>query len=185
MRSTSALGEFTAEAAATITLLDEVVQEISLLGDLYTARADLALGADHFVSPAAHQAAIDAFGRTRDELGTSLADDVDAESSTTRSGGEAPGVESLLSSFDSAWRATGSWRGQPADLSMTVLDAGSSGLWIVDTDRAHDGTTDRATRVRLTPGTVAEVTSKLGDVVTGRTTPPNGSDGDLSGSAGR
>ncbi len=103
----------------------------------------------------------------------------------TPTGEDPPVIESLLSSFDSAWRATGSWRGQPGDLSMTILDAGSHGLWLVDTDRERDAVADRETPVCLTPVTVAEVTSVLGDVVTGRTTPPRGPGDDLTESVDR
>lgn len=69
-------------------------------------------------------------------------------------------------------RATGSWRGATTDSSVTLLLAGTEGVWLVEHD--HDQAAvapERSAVVRLEPIDLATATARLGDVVTGRSTP--------------
>lgn len=75
----------------------------------------------------------------------------------------------ILGSFVHSWRATGSWQARTADISLTVIDAGAKGLWRIERDSVEPGTQPTPEmEVRLIPCTGHQVTSKLGDVVTGR-----------------
>jgi hypothetical protein len=65
-------------------------------------------------------------------------------------------------------RATGSWQGDLADASVTLLMAGHEGVWMIERDTT---TRSRETEVRLRPTDVATAVARLGDVVTGRTAP--------------
>lgn len=81
-----------------------------------------------------------------------------------------PDLAAVLGASSHAWRASGNWRTQPTDNSMTVLDASTEGLWIINRP-APDAPADRETPVTLLPATPEEVTARLGDVVTGRAAP--------------
>lgn len=86
----------------------------------------------------------------------------------------APAGQALTAIADQmqhAWRASGSWADAPTDSSMTVLAAGSEGLWSVEhPEQRIGGTPQRDTEVMLTPRSSDEVIARLGDVVTGRKT---------------
>jgi hypothetical protein len=70
-------------------------------------------------------------------------------------------------------RATGSWQGAAADSSVTLLLAGTEGVWLVDRGASGDpaDAADRSAAVRIEPIDAATATARLGDVVTGRTAP--------------
>jgi hypothetical protein len=86
------------------------------------------------------------------------------------SGAEAAcGPAEVLGSFRYGWRASGCWQAKQTDASITVMQAGPLGLWTVAHDAQTPGTTPTPeTEVRLEPSTMADATSLLGDVVTGR-----------------
>lgn len=71
-------------------------------------------------------------------------------------------LRAVMDAFSHGWRATGSWRGRAADDTMTVVDTGTLGLWMVTA-------TDDEQVIHLGPVTVAEAVARLGDVVSGRT----------------
>lgn len=74
-------------------------------------------------------------------------------------------LDDLADAWRLAWRATGSWGEHDADLSLTVVDAGADGVWVVDHPPRPAG---QDVPVTLEPVTVARTTELLGDVVTGR-----------------
>ena len=79
---------------------------------------------------------------------------------------EAPdALIAVLEHGETVLRATGSWAGRPADTSITLLLAGTRGVWLVERD---DPTPSRDTVVQLVPSDVATAAALLGDVVTGR-----------------
>jgi hypothetical protein len=73
----------------------------------------------------------------------------------------------VLTRFVSGWRVTGGWRDTPADTTMTVLDAGTGGLWEVE-DTSVDSPARRSIGVVLRPASAAGLLVSVGDVVTGR-----------------
>ncbi len=113
--------------------------------------------------------AVDVEGRIPMQTTTSLVDALVSGGEVAE--GKAEGLEGLVAAWRSGWRATGNWGDADADVGLTVVDAGDRGLWRV----VHGGRRDvEEVDVALVPVTVAVVLAGLGDVVTGRRSPPRG-----------
>ena len=94
--------------------------------------------------------------------------------------GDHDDLSEVLADLRFAWRASGGRPGAEIDTSVTALSAGPLGLWTV-TGSARTTGTGRPSMspdapVVVEPTTLAELTSLLGDVVTGRAAGVGGRD---------
>jgi hypothetical protein len=79
-----------------------------------------------------------------------------------------PDLDLLISHWRLAWRANGGWGAQRPDCRLTVVDAARLGVWIADhAERVGEENLE----VTLVPATIKQALDRLGDVITGRTSP--------------